>query len=60
MYVYSALLDVPVEQLVLGEGQGMAVFAPDALPETIVPELRVLIEQFVRSRVYQTLLQPHG
>jgi len=47
IYVYSALVDVPFEALVLGEGQGMGYFAPGALPEGIVPDLRGLIERFV-------------
>jgi 8-oxo-dGTP diphosphatase len=55
VYIYSALVDVPFEELVLGEGQAMAYFAPDALPETIVPELRLLIEQFVGSGAYEKL-----
>jgi 8-oxo-dGTP pyrophosphatase MutT (NUDIX family) len=58
VYVYSALVNVPTEQLVLGEGQGMALFATDALPEAIVPELRVLIEEFVASVAYRQLLEP--
>ena len=55
VYIYGALVDVPLEQLVLGEGQGMALFAPAALPETTVPELRVLIEEFVGSEGYEKL-----
>jgi 8-oxo-dGTP diphosphatase len=46
IYVYVAQVDVPYGRLVLGEGQGMGYFAPDALPEDTVPELRSLIEWY--------------
>jgi 8-oxo-dGTP pyrophosphatase MutT (NUDIX family) len=55
IYVYSALVDVPFESLVLGEGQGMAYFAPDALPEGIVPDLRTLIERFAGSVAFESI-----
>ena len=32
-HVFAAHLDVPVSELSLNEGQGMGLFAPDALPE---------------------------
>jgi len=57
IYIYSARVDVPIERLTLGEGQGMAYFAPDALPATIVPELRLLIERFVATDAYAELLR---
>jgi 8-oxo-dGTP diphosphatase len=55
VYVYAALVDVPRDQLVLGEGQGMAFFPPDALPDAIVPEYATLIQRFVASETYRTL-----
>jgi hypothetical protein len=48
-------LDAPMGSLVLGEGQGMALFAPDDLPGTTVTELRTLIEGFVRTERYRAL-----
>lgn len=56
VYVYTARVDVPIERLTLGEGQGMACFAPGALPETIVPELRALIGRFTATAAYDALL----
>ncbi len=55
IYVYTALADVPESELVLGEGQGLAFFAPDALPGKIVPDLRTLIERFVATDAYAAL-----
>jgi ADP-ribose pyrophosphatase YjhB (NUDIX family) len=55
IYVYAALVDVPFESRVLGEGQGMAYFAPDALPPEIVPDLRTLIERFVESDAFESI-----
>ncbi len=52
VYVYAALVDVPVEELTLCEGQGMAFFAADALPERTVAELRTLILEFIESPMY--------
>ncbi len=52
-HVFAAHLDVPVEQLTLREGQGMALFAPDALPADIVPGLVGVIEGFARSDAYK-------
>ncbi|MEX2227899.1 MAG: NUDIX domain-containing protein [Dehalococcoidia bacterium] len=56
IYIYTALVDVPIEALVLGEGQGMAYFSPDALPQTIVTELRLLIESFTAGDHYAAML----
>lgn len=56
IYVYTALVDVPREQLVLGEGQGMDFFAPDALPAATVPELAALIERFAQASEYRALI----
>lgn len=57
IYIYTARVDVPFERLTLGEGQGMAYFAPDALPDTIVPELRTLIERFVATDAYANVMR---
>ena len=56
IYFFAALVDVPIDHLVLGEGQGMAFFAPDALPETIVPDLRPVIERFAGAAAYRSLI----
>jgi 8-oxo-dGTP diphosphatase len=56
VYVFTAVLDVPRSSLVLGEGQGFDAFAPDALPERTVPELRGLIARFVGTDMYWRLL----
>jgi 8-oxo-dGTP diphosphatase len=55
IYVFTMRLDAPMGSLVLGEGQGMALFAPDDLPGTTVTELRTLIEGFVRTERYRAL-----
>jgi 8-oxo-dGTP pyrophosphatase MutT (NUDIX family) len=55
IYVSIVPIAVPIEQLVLGEGQGMAFFAPDALPQNTVPDLRALIERFARSGRYHDI-----
>ena len=56
IYVYVTPIGVPIEALVLGEGQGMAFFAPDALPENTVPELRTLIERFASTDRYREII----
>jgi hypothetical protein len=55
IYVFTMRLDAPMGSLVLGEGHGMALFAPDDLPGTTVTELRTLIEGFVRTERYRAL-----
>jgi 8-oxo-dGTP diphosphatase len=55
VYVYAALVDVPESSLVLGEGQGMGFFAPDALPEKTVPALRDLIHWFTTNARFEGL-----
>ncbi len=57
VYVYAAPLDVPLEALSLNEGAGMDVFAPDALPADIVPQLRTLIELYSRTEKYGPLVR---
>ena len=55
VYVYAALLDVPESSLVLGEGQGMGLFAASALPDATVPAYRELIEWWSRTPAYHAL-----
>jgi 8-oxo-dGTP diphosphatase len=55
VYVYAALVDVPESSLVLGEGQGMGFFAPDALPEKTVPALLDLIAWWSRRELYESI-----
>jgi mutator protein MutT len=55
IYVFMAPIDVPVDQLVLGEGQGMAFFAPRELPTNTIPDLRRLIERFATTDAYRSL-----
>ncbi len=58
IYVFIAPIGVPIEQLVLGEGQGMAFFAPDELPEDTVPDLRALMERFAQTDRYREIASP--
>ncbi len=51
-HVFAAHLDVPPDELPLGEGQAMALYAPDQLPDGIVPGLVPVIEEFARTRTY--------
>ncbi len=60
IYVYAAPVDVPLESLVLGEGQAMAFFAPDALPAATVPALRALIERFATEPMYAEMRRRAG
>jgi 8-oxo-dGTP diphosphatase len=53
IYVFAAPVDVPLERLTLHEGQGMAAFPPDELPEETVPDLGVLIGHFVTTDTYE-------
>jgi ADP-ribose pyrophosphatase YjhB (NUDIX family) len=55
IYVYDAVVDVPRDRLDLHEGQGMGFFAPDALPEDTVPDLRTLIGAYVAGERYRAL-----
>ncbi len=56
IYVFAAALNVPEDALILGEGQAMGLFAPDALPEPIVPALRALIERFMQAPTYRDMV----
>jgi 8-oxo-dGTP pyrophosphatase MutT (NUDIX family) len=55
IYVYSMAIAARLDALVLGEGQGVDFFAPDALPAETVPDLRRLIEAFVRDPRYRAM-----
>jgi 8-oxo-dGTP diphosphatase len=55
VYIFTAALDVPLEKLTLGEGQGMALFAPDAMPADTVAPLRRLIEWYAAGDAYAAL-----
>jgi 8-oxo-dGTP pyrophosphatase MutT (NUDIX family) len=57
VYVYAAPVEVAVDALVLGEGQGLAFFAPGELPEATVPAYRALLERFAASDTYVRLAQ---
>lgn len=52
-HVFAAHLDVPLDRLTLGEGQAMALYAPGALPEPIVPGLDGIIAEFARADAYK-------
>ena len=52
-HVFAAHLDMPVEQLVLGEGQGMALFAVDALPDLIATDLGQTIAEFAATDAFR-------
>lgn len=60
IYVYAAALDVPMESLVLGEGEAMRLFAPDALPEAIIPALHDLIVRFITTDLYGKTVRKAG
>ncbi len=52
-HLFAAHLDVPLDQLTLGEGQAMALHAADALPEAIIPGLAPIIREFAMSDAYK-------
>jgi ADP-ribose pyrophosphatase YjhB (NUDIX family) len=54
-YAYAAHLDVPVEDLVLGEGQAMGLFEPAALPEGMQSGARDVVEQYAATDVYERM-----
>lgn len=55
IYVLAARVDVPPDSLVLGEGQALGFFAPDALPPDTVPALASLIRRYARTPEYRAL-----
>lgn len=57
-HVFATHLDVPPDALTLNEGQALALFEPDALPDRIVPGLVGVIEAFARSRAYGRVRRP--
>lgn len=52
-HMFAAHLDVPLDELTLGEGQALALFAPDALPAAIVPRIPPIVEAFARTDAYK-------
>ena len=52
-HVFAAHLDVPSSELSLNEGQGMELFAPDALPERIATDLPELFARFPATDCYR-------
>ncbi len=60
VYDFAAPVDVPPDALELHEGQDMGFFAPDALPDTIVPETREEIARFVASPRYEQFTAAAG
>lgn len=57
VYAYAAALDVSLDRLTLGEGQGMGAFALEGLPPNTVGDLRALIERFVAEPLYRDLME---
>jgi 8-oxo-dGTP pyrophosphatase MutT (NUDIX family) len=55
-HAFAAHLDVPVGVLTLGEGQAMALFAPDALPQETTPSVPPVITEFVASDAYRRVM----
>jgi len=55
IYAFAAPVDVPLRRLELREGQGLAFFAPEALPERIAPGLPGLLRAFAVSARYRTM-----
>ena len=57
IYIYAAPVEVPIDRLVLGEGQGFAFAAPAALPPTTQPDYRVLLTLFAASEMYREMMR---
>ena len=57
VYIYAAPVAVPFRQLTLHEGQAMAFFAPDALPDKTVPAYRALLHHFIATPAYHDLIR---
>jgi len=57
IYVYAAPVDVPFEDLTLHEGQAMAFFAPDTLPDKTVPAYKDLLHRFASTQTYLDLMR---
>lgn len=51
--VFAAHLDVPFEELSLNEGQDMALFSTDALPDRIATDLPGLLAEFAATDCYR-------
>jgi 8-oxo-dGTP diphosphatase len=52
-HVFAAHLDRPLSELSLNEGQGFALYAPDALPEALATDLPQLFQEFAASDAYR-------
>lgn len=57
IYVYAAPVDVPFTSLVLNEGQGMAFFPPEGLPDNTVVAYADLLRRFAATDLCSTLMQ---
>jgi 8-oxo-dGTP diphosphatase len=56
IYAFAAPVDVPLGRMELREGQDLAFFAPDALPERIAPVLPRLLRAFADSAQYRAMM----
>jgi 8-oxo-dGTP diphosphatase len=56
IYVFATPLDVPYRQLVLQEGQGMALFPLEGLPANTVSAYRTLLERFATTAMYREMI----
>lgn len=54
-HVFAAHLDIAPDALDLREGQDLGLFAPDALPDAVVPGIVPIIAEFARSDAYRRL-----
>lgn len=59
-HVFAAHLNVAIDALVLGEGQGLALCPPGALPVEMAPGLPALIVDFVASDLYGRMMRCDG
>ncbi len=57
IYIYAAPVDVPLRAMVLAEGQALDAFAPEALPENVVPALGSLIRRFAATEAYRAVVE---
>lgn len=55
IYIYAAPVEVAIDALVLGEGQGMAFAAPDALPAATQADYRTLLQRFAATEMYREM-----
>ena len=57
IYIYAAPAHVPIDVLVLGEGQGMGFFAVEDLPDNTQPDYAGLLRRFVDDALYPELVR---